>query len=65
MLFQRERPRPDAGLKDVLASMPTEHLRMLHRIAKSNERGLRPFFADPRNMIDLRTELDRRNDGGR
>lgn len=65
MLFRKPKtdPAPDA-LRDVLASMPTEHLRMLHRIAKAPDKGLRPFFADARNMIDLRDELTRRNDRG-
>lgn len=42
------------------AAMPITHLRALHRIAKHQTKGVRPFFTDPRNMKALREELERR-----
>lgn len=49
------KPKPfSPGPVAVLSRPKPEHLRALHRIAKHKERGLRPFFANPRNMICLR-----------
>lgn len=42
------------------AAMPIDRLRALHRIAKHQTKGVRPFFTDPRNMKALREELERR-----
>lgn len=50
------------GLADVLRRMPTRLLVALHLIAKDPKKGLRPFFAEPQNMIALRIELSKRND---
>ena len=44
-----------------LARLTTRRLRALYRIAKHPTRGARPFFADPRAMIALRQELQRRD----
>jgi hypothetical protein len=44
-------------VKEVLSKLSDWHLEVLYRIAK---RKLRPFFADPRVMRDLREERDRR-----
>lgn len=43
-----------------LARLPTATLRALYRIAKHPTKGVRPFFADPKAMIELRQELTRR-----
>ena len=43
-----------------LTAVSTTHLRALHRIAKHQTKGVRPFFTDPRNMKALREELERR-----
>ena len=43
-----------------LTAVSTAHLRALHRIAKHQTKGVRPFFTDPRNMRALREELERR-----
>lgn len=40
-----------------LANLSDWHIEVLYRIAKQK---LRPFFADPRAMRDLRNERDRR-----
>ena len=40
-----------------LGNLSDWHIDVLYRIAK---RKLRPFFADPRSMRDLRNERDRR-----
>jgi hypothetical protein len=42
-----------------LKALPTPHLKVLHRIAKTK---LRNIFADPKAMIVLRNELEARND---
>ena len=44
-----------------LARLPTATLRALYCIAKHPTKGARPFFADPRAMIALRQELQRRD----
>ena len=43
-----------------LARLKPATLRALYRIAKHPTKGVRPFFADPRAMIELRQELTRR-----
>jgi hypothetical protein len=48
---------------DFLRRLSTAQLRALHRAAKHPKKGPRPFFSDPRNMMTLRDELARRNEG--
>lgn len=36
------------------AKLPLDTLKTIQRIAKDKDKGLRPFFADPREMIALR-----------
>ena len=43
-----------------LARLKPATLRALYRIAKHPTRGARPFFADPKRMIALRQEVERR-----
>lgn len=45
-----------------LANLKTKTIRTAHRIAKTR---LAPFFRDPHNMIELREELERRNNEDR
>lgn len=40
-------------------NLPTEKLRVILRVAKDPKKGLRPFFADPHEMIALREHCDR------
>lgn len=40
--------------------LTTRHLLALGRIAKHPTKGVRPFFADPKAMIALRKEIERR-----
>lgn len=43
-----------------LARLSDKTIRTIHRIAKAKNKGLRPFFADPHAMIELRNEKERR-----
>ena len=45
-----------------LARLATRHLRALYRIAKHPTRGAYPFFRDPKAMIALRREMERRDE---
>lgn len=40
--------------------MSDKSIQMLYGNAKARHKGLRPFFRDPRNMIALRDEFERR-----
>lgn len=42
------------------AKMSDNAVRVLYGKAKARRSGLRPFFANPRNMIELREEFERR-----
>jgi len=46
-----------------LATMKTEHIYALHRIAKSKDKGVRPFFRHPKDMMSLRREKELRDRG--
>jgi hypothetical protein len=48
-------------IAQVLQRLSDRHLLALHRVAKTR---VRVFFADPRNMMALRAEIERRNIGG-
>lgn len=43
-----------------LSRLSLQALRTLYRIAKHPTKGARPFFADPKAMIELRQEIDSR-----
>ena len=47
-------------MSEHLRKMPTAALRVLYRIAKHPTKGAWPFFRDPRAMIALRKEVERR-----
>jgi hypothetical protein len=44
----------------MLERLSTKTIETLYLIAKHNEKGARPFFANPHAMIALREELSRR-----
>lgn len=50
------------GHKSMFSAMSTKSLRAMSRIAKLRNRGLRPFFKDPKIMIALREEIERRKE---
>lgn len=45
-----------------LRCLSTETLRVLYTVAKHPAKGARPFFRDPKAMIALREEIERRSD---
>lgn len=45
---------------DRFAKMSDKTIQVLYGNAKARHKGLRPFFRDPRNMIALREEFERR-----
>jgi hypothetical protein len=47
-------------IQPVLATLSTRSLSALYRIAKKRRGGVRMFFIDPRDMIALRNELNKR-----
>lgn len=48
----------------LLSRIDPRHLPVIVRIAKHPKKGLRPFFADPRNMISLRLAARRAEGAG-
>lgn len=49
-------------LKETLTGLSKTHLLVLHRIAKDPKKGVRPFFANPHNMIALRQAMEEKHD---
>lgn len=46
-----------------LSDLSDKTIRTLYRIAKNSTKGARPFFVDPRAMVALREEPEKRSKG--
>jgi hypothetical protein len=51
---------PEAEKLGRFTKMSDKSIQVLYGNAKARRKGLRPFFRDPRNMIALRMEFERR-----
>lgn len=59
MTRRKHRPPAQTQILAALSRLSPSQLKVLHRIAKDPERGLRPFFTDAYAMIALRNAAQR------